>query len=385
MYQSTHHRAKQSCDCQGNGQKIQPHGEGEIQFDRLHHLFGQGKQMGQLLNLVIHQSNIRSVYGNVTAYAAHGNAHIGLFQRRRVIDPVTDHADIVSKFLEGSDLVELVFGQAVCVDLADAQLFSNDIGRVLVIPRQKDRLNAKGMNPSDHLGAFLTNGIRQDDITRQSIINGKVYHRAAIQEILSRCGGKCAGNGHVFQQLQISGSHRFAVYDGGHTCAGDHGELLCLLRKQALFCRYAIVTILAYAGLRISECLELRMEDVSLQAREITVRHGKGDKMRVVYFGDKVVNAVREYLRSRPKTENPYLFPGRGNSHLTRGQVNRIFNAHSTSITPHTLRHFFCSNALENGYSIGELANQAGHSNIHTTLLYTNPTREKMKEKANML
>ena len=148
---------------------------------------------------------------------------------------------------------------------------------------------------------------------------------------------------------------------------------------------YAIVTILAYAGLRISECLELRMGDISLAARESTVRHGKGDKMRVVYFGDKVLNAVRGYLKSRPETENPYLFPGRGDSHLTRGQVNRIFNAHSASITPHTLRHFFCSNALENGYSIGELANQAGHSNVHTTLLYTNPTKEKMKEKANLL
>lgn len=148
---------------------------------------------------------------------------------------------------------------------------------------------------------------------------------------------------------------------------------------------YAIVTILAYAGLRISECLELRMGDIFLAAREITVRHGKGDKMRVVYFGNKVANAVREYLKSRPATENPYLFPGRGDSHLTRGQVNRIFNAHSASITPHTLRHFFCSNALENGYSIGELANQAGHSNVHTTLLYTNPTKEKMKEKANLL
>ena len=148
---------------------------------------------------------------------------------------------------------------------------------------------------------------------------------------------------------------------------------------------YAIVTILAYAGLRISECLELRMGDISLAAREITVRHGKGDKMRVVYFGDKVLNAVRGYLKSRPETENPYLFPGRGDSHLTRGQVNRIFNAHSASITPHTLRHFFCSNALENGHSIGELANQAGHSNVHTTLLYTNPTKEKMKEKANLL
>ena len=148
---------------------------------------------------------------------------------------------------------------------------------------------------------------------------------------------------------------------------------------------YAIVTILAYAGLRIRECLALRVEDISLPAREIKVRHGKGDKMRVVYFGDKVVNAVREYLRNRPKTENPYLFPGRGDSHLTRSQVNRIFNEYSESITPHTLRHFFCSNALENGYTIADLANQAGHSNVHTTLLYTNPTREKMKEKANRL
>ena len=142
---------------------------------------------------------------------------------------------------------------------------------------------------------------------------------------------------------------------------------------------------LAYAGLRISECLALMVEDISLPAREIKVRHGKGDKMRVVYFGDKVVNAVREYLRNRPKTGNPYLFPGRGDSHLTRSQVNRIFNEYSESITPHTLRHFFCSNALENGYTIADLANQAGHSNVHTTLLYTNPTREKMKEKANRL
>ena len=128
---------------------------------------------------------------------------------------------------------------------------------------------------------------------------------------------------------------------------------------------YAIVTILAYAGLRISECLQLRMEDVSLKA--------------------KVVNAVREYLKERPAPDSPYLFPGRNGEHLSRGQVNRIFNAHSDSITPHTLRHFFCSNALESGSDINEVANQAGHSNIHTTLLYTNPTREKMKEKANRL
>lgn len=148
---------------------------------------------------------------------------------------------------------------------------------------------------------------------------------------------------------------------------------------------YAIATILAYAGLRISECLDLYPEDVSLVAKEITVRHGKNGKSRVVYIGDKVINAVREYLKERPDTGSPYLFISRQGERLTRGQVNRIFRAYSKEIKPHTLRHFFCSIAIESGYSIDEVANQAGHSNVHTTLLYTNPTREKMKEKANLL
>ena len=148
---------------------------------------------------------------------------------------------------------------------------------------------------------------------------------------------------------------------------------------------YAIVTVLAYAGLRISETLNLRVGDIDLAAREITVQHGKGDKMRVVFIGDKVVAAIREYIQERPDTDSPYLFLSRKGGALSRGQVNRIFNAYSDTITPHTLRHFFCSAAIEAGYSINEVANQAGHSNIHTTLLYTNPTREKMKEKANLL
>ncbi len=148
---------------------------------------------------------------------------------------------------------------------------------------------------------------------------------------------------------------------------------------------YAIATILAYAGLRISECLDLYPEDVSLTAKEITVRHGKNGKARIVYIGDKVINAVREYLKERPDTGSPYLFISRQGERLTRGQVNRIFRTYSKEIKPHTLRHFFCSIAIESGYSINEVANQAGHSNVHTTLLYTNPTREKMKEKANLL
>ena len=142
---------------------------------------------------------------------------------------------------------------------------------------------------------------------------------------------------------------------------------------------------MAYAGLRVSEVVNLKIEDITLQAREMIVRSGKGDKQRLVYLNDKIIHALQEYLRIRPKTESPHLFPSRQGGKLNRTRFNQIFNQNSDIITPHTLRHFYCSNALDSGYSIAEVANQAGHSNVQTTLRYTNPTREKMKEKANLL
>lgn len=147
---------------------------------------------------------------------------------------------------------------------------------------------------------------------------------------------------------------------------------------------HAIVTLLAYAGLRISESLALYPEDINLITREVVIRAGKGDKQRVVFLNDKIVNAVQEYLKERPDG-CPYLFVSRLGGQLDRSAINRVFNDCSDCITPHKLRHFFCSVAIEAGYSIAEVANQAGHSNVHTTLLYTNPTREKMKEKSNRL
>jgi site-specific recombinase XerD len=147
---------------------------------------------------------------------------------------------------------------------------------------------------------------------------------------------------------------------------------------------HAIVTILAYAGLRISEVLSLMVSDVDCVGREITVNEGKGNKERLVFIGDKVIHALKEYLNERD-SDSPWMFPGRYEERLHRSVVNKMFKKYSETITPHQLRHFYCSNALEKNYSIHEVANQAGHSNIHTTMRYTNPAREKMKDKANKL
>lgn len=154
---------------------------------------------------------------------------------------------------------------------------------------------------------------------------------------------------------------------------------------------YALITLLAYAGLRISEALSLKMQDFNLISREITVWNGKGDKYRIVFMSDKVKTALQSWLKERKQKRiySDYLFVSNRNKPLNRTTVNKLFKAYSErlhkDITPHDLRHFFCSHAISRGMSVHEVANQAGHSNIHTTLLYTNPTKDELIEKMNQL
>lgn len=148
---------------------------------------------------------------------------------------------------------------------------------------------------------------------------------------------------------------------------------------------YCIVTIMAYCGTRISETLDMKLSDINTQSREIIIRQGKGNKQRINYMNDKVVNAIKEYMKDRKETDKDYLFVSNRGNKLDRTVVNKMFNKYSDTITPHQLRHFFCSNAIENGFSIHEVAYLAGHSNIHTTLRYTNPNENEMKDKMNRL
>lgn len=147
---------------------------------------------------------------------------------------------------------------------------------------------------------------------------------------------------------------------------------------------YAIVTLVAYTGIRREELVNLKLNEIDLVAKEIYVT-GKGDKFRTVYINDKTVHAIKEYLKVR-KSDSPYLFVSRVSEKMALSRINQIFNEHSDVITPRMLRHYFCTNALENGeYKIHEVANQAGHSNVQTTLIYSNPSARQMKEKANRL
>ena len=151
---------------------------------------------------------------------------------------------------------------------------------------------------------------------------------------------------------------------------------------------YAIVTVMMYTGLRISEVLRLKKTDVSTITGEIRVTDGKGEKQRIVIMNSKVIDAISEYKRHYNKEETPLLFYNANGKALDRTAINKVFwefRDKDKPISPHSLRHYFCSSALEAGYTISEVAMLAGHSNIHTTMKYTNPSMKKIKERAELL
>lgn len=151
---------------------------------------------------------------------------------------------------------------------------------------------------------------------------------------------------------------------------------------------YAIVTVMMYTGLRISEVLRLKKTDVSTITGEIRVTDGKGEKQRIVIMNSKVIDAISEYKRHYNKEETELLFYNANGKALDRTAINKVFwefRDKDKPISPHSLRHYFCSSALEAGYTISEVAMLAGHSNIHTTMKYTNPSMKKIKERAELL
>ena len=149
----------------GNGQhdchKVQGHGKGQVQLDGSHHPAGERHQVGQFLHLIVHQGDIGRIHSDITAGAAHGDAHIGLFQGRGIIHPITDHADGPSLILHLADMGQFILGQTARIHLGDAQFFRNAVGGTGVVAGQQGGIHAQRIQPLNGGGALLPQGIGQ--------------------------------------------------------------------------------------------------------------------------------------------------------------------------------------------------------------------------------
>ena len=146
---------------------------------------------------------------------------------------------------------------------------------------------------------------------------------------------------------------------------------------------FALISLLEYTGLRISEALNLRINQLDLKNKELLVV-GKGSKQRIVYLNDKVVATLKEYLENTA-VESDFMFASSKGERINRSTINKKFNKYGKGITPHQIRHVFCSNMLNNGFSVSEIAYLAGHADTRTTLLYLSPTISEMKRKIELI
>jgi len=154
----------------------------------------------------------------------------------------------------------------------------------------------------------------------------------------------------------------------------------------------AMLEMMYAAGLRVSELLFLKTENLNLTYGYVRIR-GKGRKERLVPIGEVAIERVREYIEKArgillgKKRESEYLFVNRRGNRMTRQRFWGIIKNYAKKcgiplekISPHVIRHSFATHLLERGADIVSVQHLLGHSSLTTTQIYTLVNKERLKK-----
>lgn len=124
-----------------------------------------------------------------------------------------------------------------------------------------------------------------------------------------------------------------------------------------------MAAIFIETGIRIGELQELRLSDIDIDARTMSI-HGKGAKERVVFFGKRTEKLLRRWYIGRGEQ----LFPGE--QRYYRQAMAEEMSSHCGRMHPHLLRHTFATMQLNNGMPLKEVGHLLGHEHVTTTEIY---------------
>jgi len=153
----------------------------------------------------------------------------------------------------------------------------------------------------------------------------------------------------------------------------------------------AMLELLYASGMRISELIELNIEDIHLTMGFVRV-FGKGRKERIIPLGKGALNAISKYLeRARYELQGKYpktdaLFISHRGKRLTRQGCWKIIKEYAQKarinkeLTPHVLRHSFATHLIENGADLRAVQEMLGHADIATTQIYTHVSKTRLSE-----
>lgn len=146
-----------------------------------------------------------------------------------------------------------------------------------------------------------------------------------------------------------------------------------------------IIEMLYATGVRVSELINIKINDIDFNNRRIIVL-GKGNKERIVYYGEYAEEVLKEYMKTHERKNHNYLFVNSKGGQLTDRGVRYIIDnimsklSVKTHVTPHVLRHTFATDMLNNGCDIKVVQELLGHSSLKATEIYTHVTNEHLKK-----
>lgn len=152
-----------------------------------------------------------------------------------------------------------------------------------------------------------------------------------------------------------------------------------------------VVQTLFYTGGRISETLDLTLEDVDLEKRVIHIIEGKGGKDRDIPINDKLYQILTNYLDNIREADSDNFFALEKTGSVSTTYVNRLINDAADEIglekqvSAHVLRHSFGTNLLEKGASVVSIQKLLGHANLAVTTRYLHQDMTKLSDAVNLL
>ena len=161
-------------------------------------------------------------------------------------------------------------------------------------------------------------------------------------------------------------------------------EVKKLLESTKGFKHRLLIEMMYSSGLRVSECVSIKLNDLDFDEKMARVVSGKGKKDRNVILSSNLVDHIKEYVSQR-KEDSPYLFPSRG-THLSIRQAQGVVKGAAKEaglkkrVFCHALRSSFATHLLEAGTDIRVIQELLGHANLSTTERYTKVSTEQLKK-----
>jgi site-specific recombinase XerD len=176
-----------------------------------------------------------------------------------------------------------------------------------------------------------------------------------------------------------------------------HKTLPVVLNRKEIEVFFSVITNIKYhaiaatlygAGLRLSECLNLKLKDIDSKNKVITVRQGKGYKDRQTILSVKLLEILRNYYKTSIIKPVTYLFPQKANPHkpYSKRQTQRFIQEAGLAagikkpVSPHVLRHTFATHLLEDGTNLRKIQVMLGHNSLRTTAVYTHLAKDFLKD-----